>query len=45
MYLLKQVKVEKDAVLVGKPKPEDLDQPQAAGLSKSFGYYAPGPQR
>ena len=30
MYLFKQVKVEKDMILIGKPKPEDLDQSQSS---------------
>ncbi len=34
MYLLKQVKVEKDAVLVGKPKPEDLTSLRQQGYQK-----------
>jgi hypothetical protein len=34
MYLLKQVKVEKDAVLVGKPKPEDLASLRQQGYLK-----------
>jgi protein tyrosine phosphatase (PTP) superfamily phosphohydrolase (DUF442 family) len=34
MYLLKQVKVEKDAVLVGKPKPEDLTNLRQQGYLK-----------
>jgi protein tyrosine phosphatase (PTP) superfamily phosphohydrolase (DUF442 family) len=34
MYLLKQVKVEKDAVLVGIPKPEDLTNLRQQGYLK-----------
>jgi len=34
MFLLKQVKVEKDAVLVGKPKPEDLISLRQQGYLK-----------
>jgi protein tyrosine phosphatase (PTP) superfamily phosphohydrolase (DUF442 family) len=34
MYLFKQVKVEKDMILIGKPKPEDLDNLIQQGYEK-----------
>jgi protein tyrosine phosphatase (PTP) superfamily phosphohydrolase (DUF442 family) len=34
MYLFKQVKVEKDMILIGKPKPEDLDNLSQQGYQK-----------
>lgn len=34
MYLFKQVKVEKDMILIGKPKPEDLDNLIQQGYQK-----------
>ncbi len=34
MYLLKQVKVEKDMILIGKPKPEDLTNLRQQGYQK-----------